>query len=276
MSSSDLSPAQGLLANELHLWMTDCAAPRDDEQLAELLTVLSADEVHRMERFRFARDRHRYLLTRALLRHTLSLYQPEIRADRWQFVANSHGKPAIANGGITLPFNLSHSGRWIVLAVHASLAVGVDIEQLSGRESLLDIAESHFAPGETDLLRKTPGAQQPDRFLDIWTLKEAYIKACGLGLAIPLDSFSFDFKHDSEIGLALHKGRDDQASLWTFQQYRIDEGYRLAVATRGSRESERPAQIRFCTAVNVLHDVPAGLTPLRQSPPQGGVIARRI
>lgn len=227
------APRLELAADEVHLW---CA---NDEQIggADLewayRGLLSPSERARQTRFRFTRDRHRFLVTRALVRTVLSRYAP-VPPQEWRFATNAYGRPRIANtdaacGGMT--FNVSHTDGLIVLGIARGMRLGVDAEQVNPRFASLDLAEHCFAPAELSDLRALPGALQPDRFFEYWTLKESYIKARGEGLSIPLEQFGFALPAAGGITLSMDPRQADNASTWRFLQFRPTPRHLVAVCS---------------------------------------------
>lgn len=166
----------------------------DDQALLDAYSALMTQEERaRHDRFYFARDRLLFLATRALVRTVLSNYAPLAPA-AWRFAEGERGKPYIVNDlpSAAIHFNLTNTPGLVVCAVslvHAKL--GVDAEYLQRAGETLSIAEHHFSPSEVRALRALPPSRQRERFFSYWTLKESYIKARGLGLAIPLEQFSF-------------------------------------------------------------------------------------
>ena len=147
--------------------------------------LLSPDEQERAQRFRFDRDRDRFIARRGVLR-TLIALRLGVTPSALQFTSNPYGKSALADGGCE--FNLSHS-RGFALYAFSDITVGCDIEFHDPRFLADKIPERLFSAAEVRELRAFPGDCQTAAFFDAWTRKEAYIKARGLGLALPLDSF---------------------------------------------------------------------------------------
>jgi 4'-phosphopantetheinyl transferase len=234
-----------LAAAEVHVFT---AVPEQDSApaaRARCEAMLSADERARMQRFRFEHDRHMYLVAHALVRVALSRYAACAPA-AWTFTAGVHGRPEIAPGTCELPlrFNLSHTRGLVAVAIALERDVGVDVEHMYPRSFDLDVAGHFFAPAEVAALEVLPAAARRDRFFAYWTLKESYIKARGLGLAMPLDRFAFDLdrpadpKHDPpddivlSVARGLGPGLDDDGSGWWFHQRVLTPEHRLAVALR--------------------------------------------
>ncbi len=221
MIPPDFASTHPLGADTLHIWIA-----RDDEIVDPVLLDqyrdwLTEQESARMARFMFHKNRHQYLITRALLRATLSLYAPSLPPARWTFASNEWGKPSIIAPPTPLAFNLSHTDGMVVLAVAAGGELGIDVEQID-RTVGFDIADRFFSPLEVADLFALPDSARQQGFFDLWTLKEAYIKACGMGLSIPLDSFSFRFPRPGHIDFARDARRAEDTENWHFRQGGID------------------------------------------------------
>jgi 4'-phosphopantetheinyl transferase len=210
-----------LCRNQIHLWLVFSEDWRDARLLEQYRSLLSATELTQEKRFYFVADQERYLVTRALVRTTLSQYAAVAPRD-WSFVNNDHGRPEITNddpNARRMSFSISHTRGLIALGLTAQRALGVDVEDLSGRDAPLQIADRFFAPVEVAALNSLPEAAQRQRFLQYWTLKESYIKARGMGLSIPLDQFGFDFIEPAGVSLSIDPRLNDQAARWQFWQF---------------------------------------------------------
>lgn len=185
-SSAGLAPPG---SHQVHLWSAGLDGPPTTE-LGSAWAVLADDETDRARRFRFDRDRRRYVVGRAWLRRTLGRYVG-VDADRVRFEYLEHGKPVLAGG--SLRFNLAHSEGRAALAVTSSAEVGVDLEALRPGFAEDRIAERFFAPAEVAHLRGLPVGEQRVAFFECWTRKEAFLKAHGGGLSVPLDAFVVRF-----------------------------------------------------------------------------------
>jgi 4'-phosphopantetheinyl transferase len=177
--------AEPLAAEEIHIWQ----APLDvgGDQADRWSRLLSEDERARAARFHFERDRVRYVAGRAQLRMLLADYvdaEPESLVFRY----GENGKPALATPAPH--FNLSNSGALALIAITADAEVGIDVELYNQSFGAERIPERFFAPDEVHALRALPEHLQPRGFLELWTRKEAFIKARGDGLSLALDSFS--------------------------------------------------------------------------------------
>jgi 4'-phosphopantetheinyl transferase len=182
-----------LQSDDIHLWfafLEECAEPA---LVDEYLLLLSTDERERYDRFHFDVDRRHFLLTRALVRTVLSRYVATRPRD-WRFHANRYGRPHIANvdsNSQHLSFNLSHTDGLVLLGVTAERQLGVDVESMT--RSIPPEPADFLAAREVEALRSR---DRPSLFWDIWTLKESYIKARGLGLSIAMNQFSFSLDSD--------------------------------------------------------------------------------
>ncbi|MEH0020458.1 MAG: 4'-phosphopantetheinyl transferase superfamily protein [Desulfobacter sp.] len=212
----------------------------DPELLAAYRSVLSPEEIRKVDRYRFEKDRKLSLVARALLRYLLSEYTGRDPAS-FAFVTNAYGKPALAPGQPVpdLRFNLSHSSGAVACGLALGRDIGVDVES-PDRKIDTGISDRFFSPHEAGQVSSCPESERHRRFFDIWTLKEAYIKARGKGLSIPLDSFSFDLDRP-EISIRFHgepgsdEAEDSDSSGWRFFRWRPDAGLTLAacVQSRG-------------------------------------------
>ena len=216
---------------EIHLWLTYDQDINETDLLDEYYATLDDNEQRQQRRFRFKKHRHQYLISRALVRSTLSQYIKKIKPPEWVFNKNGYGKPYITNViSLPLQFNLSHTEGVVALAVTLTREVGVDVEWLGRKGQTVEIAERFFSPQEIAQLRALPEADQRDRFFDLWTLKEAYIKACGMGLSIPLDQFTFHFHQENQFAIVFDSRRNDHPDNWFFSKIVPNKRHRMALA----------------------------------------------
>ncbi len=238
--------------NEIHIWNLDQNDFSLDEVESYCLSWLNDIELARFHRYQFDRSRKQLLLGRFLLRHVLSEYDADIAPANWQFTSNAYGKPEIAaqqqKGG--LYFNISHSGSRVVLAVARSPSIGIDIEFAEKNRRVEKIAHRFFSASETACLLALKEDEWLIRFYELWTLKEAYIKACGLGLAIPLKDFSYSFPAENGLAIDFEEERGDAPQNW--QLWQVDAGaeYKLSLALKKDGNSADIERIRSWNVKN--------------------------
>jgi 4'-phosphopantetheinyl transferase len=209
-------------------WLTLGGVPGD--AWSRWVTLLDDDERARAARFVHERDRQQFTAAHALLRIVLQ-HLAGAPAATWRFVTGSHGKPSLHPDHrlSRLAFNISHTHGAVTCAMTVDHVIGVDIEDIGRSARLLEIADAYFAAAELALLRAAPAAAQPALFFRLWTLKEAYIKAHGDGLSLPLDQFSFSL---SPLGIAFAAAIRDDPAAWQFCTLTPSPTHILSLAIR--------------------------------------------
>lgn len=228
MTAPGSAPSAGAPAVDVVAVATD-DVPVDVSAVLE--SRLTTDERARHARFVRAVDRDAFVISRALVRACLTMHGG-LPPSAWRFAANAHGCPSViaAQAGTPpLQFNLSHTSGLAVVAVTRGPRIGVDVEAVD-RTLRHDIAGHHFAAAEVAALRALPDDEQGLAFFDYWTLKEAYIKARGLGLAIPLGEFAFTLAPPASPRVTFASGFDDDAARWQFWQTWATSRHRVALA----------------------------------------------
>jgi 4'-phosphopantetheinyl transferase len=226
-----------LSETEVHLWYMFVSAGCEPRLMKRLLPVLSPEERVACGKFVFEKDRLQYLLAHSLLRQTLSQYAP-VRATDWRFIAEDYGKPQIALPlDEPLYFNLSHTEGLVACVVARQPLVGVDAEHLGRSGSLPEIARHFFAPAEVAYMEQHSPSEQHEIFFNIWTLKEAYIKARGLGLSLPLQEFAFELKPGQPPEITFSAAMNDSPERWQFETLRLGPQHIIAIAARRQAES---------------------------------------
>jgi 4'-phosphopantetheinyl transferase len=225
-----------LAPGEVHLWQIHLLG--SDEEIVWGRSVLSADEIQRADRYYFERHRRSFIVARSALRKILSTYLNVLPRDI-AFSYGEKGKPNLAPGlaGSGLNFNLSHSGDYALLAVTQQSCLGVDIEFIDHERTSEEIAARFFSPGEVDTLRAVPLAERAEAFFSCWTRKEAYIKAVGDGLSIPLDSFDVAFGPGVEP--ALLRVHAPPYEGWRMYDILSPPGYAAALVIEGEKHELR-------------------------------------
>lgn len=238
-------PHPTVRADEVHVWLLEIA--RLAALRARLSTLLESEELARAARFRFEEDRDRFGVCRAAARIVLGRYLGRLPASL-RFGRGPRGKPHLTDAG-PLEFNLAHSGDFGLLAVAPGRAVGVDVEKIDAARSGEDVARRFFAPDEVEWLDALPPADRVAAFFSCWTRKEAYIKARGDGLALPLASFSVSFGRGAAPGLKRSELGRGEAARWIFFDLPSLDGYASALAAEGP--ATRPSFWRFPSALVV-------------------------
>jgi 4'-phosphopantetheinyl transferase len=232
---------------EAHLYFALEDQIREPVLLAAYEALLTPEERARKQRYYFEKNRHEYLITRALVRSVLSRYAP-VRPAAWAFSANEWGCPAIATPeGAGLRFNLSNTRGLVCCLVAADRDVGIDVEDVEREGETVAIADRFFSPTEVAELHTRPEERRRARFFDYWTLKEAYIKARGMGLAIPLDHFSFLLTDHRPIGIAFDPRLPDDPDAWQFEQLRPTKSHLISLAIRRKSEADLRIVVRRVT-----------------------------
>jgi len=235
-----------LTPDEVHVWCVNLDVPHGWS--ASFYASLTGDERNRSERFRFDRDRRRFIVAHGVLQDLLGRYLGT-RPDRISYVYNAFGKPELnPMFGSRLKFNLSHSAGLALVAITADSSVGIDLEYIRAQSDLADIARRFFSPEEADCLMAVPSHLRTEAFFSCWTKKEAYLKACGEGLAIPSDSFSIPLTNDAvETPVDFYIAPNDigPAKRWSMYTLEPAPGYvgALVVAGTGWRLRQRPWQM---------------------------------
>jgi 4'-phosphopantetheinyl transferase len=250
---------QSLENGQVDLWYVLLEKADQPELLERYRAVLPPEERQREQRFLAEKARLQHLVGRLLMRTALSHYRPGDPSG-WVFSYNAHGKPSIrwANPP-RLEFNLSHTQGLAVFAVTLDHEIGVDVEAIERRPDILGLARRFFAPPEAEVLEQLPSADQPSRFLEFWTLKEAFIKAHGSGLALPLDQFAFSLSVDQPPRIAFFGLDQERRDQWQFAQVRLHSQYQIALAVR--QAESQPLKIRLVETVPLVWQSDAQLLP---------------
>lgn len=237
-----------LLPHEAQIWLTNPDDVRDPSLLEAYMDLLDDEERARHARFIPERVKHDFLVAHALVRTALSGYAT-VAPRQWSFVANQHGRPDISHPSVDFPlrFNLSHTRGLVALAVMAGHDVGVDVEHIHRRTQAITIADRFFAQQEVQELHALPQSAQRDRFFDYWTLKESYIKARGMGLALPLGKFAFQLEEGRHPRIHIDPSLEDDAGQWQFRQQSPTPEHRLALAVRDLPPGELRVKTRWVT-----------------------------
>ena len=218
------------LRTEVHVWRVPLNIP--DKLLNQLFQLLNKDENDRANRFHFEKDRKRYISTRGHLRVLLGKYLKQ-EPDTLVFRYNKYGKPFLTDNSIE--FNVSHSNDLGLIAFDQDQEIGVDIEWMRPDFGGLKIAKRFFSSEEVLELEALPPDEQAQGFFNCWSRKEAYIKALGKGLAIPLDKFSVNLSPG--IKAVLLSTTHNPQALYNYKLFNIktDPDYASALICDKSR-----------------------------------------
>ena len=209
-------------AREVHVWFVELKASANSA--AAYALSLSEDETQRASQFRFEHLRLDFTLSRGVLRTLLGRYLG-IEPSRIRFAYGPRGKPRVAFPETALEFNLAHSGRFASYAFALGCELGLDIEEVKPMSDQEGIVRQFFSPEECAEWLELNPAQRDEAFFRCWTSKEAYIKALGDGLSMPLDSFRVSLRPEVPAMLIHAAGDPDAASRWTMRALAPANGY---------------------------------------------------
>jgi 4'-phosphopantetheinyl transferase len=224
-----------LASDCVHVWLTSEVA--DVSSLQLLGSLLSPEERQRAARFRFDKDRNLFVAARGWLRALSGAYTNSAPTEV-AFRYSARGKPELSHPGVLdLRFNVSHSGQMIVLAFARGRRVGVDVEEIRKDFSIVEIAERFFSPTERAGLRNLPATARDQAFFRCWTRKEAYIKATGDGLSLPLEQFDVSLAPNEPAQLLETRPDPAEAERWSMWDLGVGEQYAAAVVVERNSPS---------------------------------------
>ena len=219
-------------ADAVHLWRASLAPGA--EELARLARVLSEEERSRAERFRFPVHRDRFVAGRGIQRLLLARY---LDADPASLVyrAARHGKPEFAGplADRGLRFNVSNAGDRMLLGVTMERELGVDLEEVRPMSDALPIARRFFSAAENEVFAVVTEEERDAAFFACWTRKEAFIKAVGDGLTMPLDSFDVTLRRGEPARLICTRPDPAEAARWTLREVDAGPGWAAAIVVAG-------------------------------------------
>ncbi len=230
---SSISPIQ----NSVQIWIADLENLMGD--IINYRELLTEDEIYRADRYKFYRDSACFIKGRYLMR-MLSAHYLDSKPSSIQFDYNSFGKPSFQND-LRLFFNLSHSRNMVVFVLTDISEIGIDIEYVDKNLDHLDIGKSVFSDSEMDLLTAVPGSKRAEKFFELWTRKEAFIKALGYGFSMPVDLKEINVLSQQ---LAFESRTYDHNlpfdPSWMLYSFEPEPNYKAAICLR-----ELPGKISF-------------------------------
>jgi 4'-phosphopantetheinyl transferase len=227
---------------EVHVWegFLDCPP----ELVTRCAALLSPDEQDRAARFRFERDRARYIVGRAQLRRLLARYL-DLQPTAVRFQYGAFDKPSLVGSGVR--FNLAHSGSVVLFAITRLGEIGIDVEIEDAELADERLAERFFSPAEVAVLRSLPYSERPRAFLRCWTRKEAFVKARGDGLQLALDTFDVSLDCGQPVAVLRTEWSRSEPTEWILSDLSDEAvGYiaALAIRTRASPVIKRQTLTR--------------------------------
>lgn len=229
---------------DVDVWLLPISRLTEEERELHK-SLLSIEEREKAARFVSSPARDQFTAARALLRTALSKYT-ELSTEVWVWSSNDYGRPLVA-----LPeefrntkFSVSHTNGLVVCAICGSREVGVDAEYHLPHLDFLGLSRSFFSYPEAQHLRRLEGHHLRSAFYAYWTLKESYVKARGIGLSLPLDSFWFEIGHDSPRLFCGDRCNDDP-SRWRFFRWGPTDDHSVALAVEAAEDMSLNLNVRW-------------------------------
>jgi len=215
---------------EVHVWLLRLEL--EENAINTLGSLLDSEEQERVARFEVSSARRQFVASRSFLRIVLGKYLG-VDASQVKFRSASHGKPELA-GNAAIDFNLSHTEGLTAIAATRVGAVGIDVERIRDQADTLDLADRFFSKKEAEWIRSRTEQERITSFFACWTAKEAYVKARGGGLSIPLDGFAI-IPDRNQPKLQLEVFADAaEAKRWFLCRLELPEDFKGAVAVDGA------------------------------------------
>jgi 4'-phosphopantetheinyl transferase len=212
---------------DIHVWRARLSASATD--LKELIGLLSCEERERASRFRNEGDRARFVLGRIVARSVLGECLQQTPKDV-QLALDHSGKPVVVSSAVELHFSIAHSEDHVLFAIASGRRVGVDVEWVREMDDLNEIAARYFSKNEYLAIQATSEPLRTKSFFTCWTLKEAYLKARGDGMRLPLDAFDVAFTPDEMPRLLETRFCPVDVNRWHFRKLDLGPSYVAALA----------------------------------------------
>jgi len=222
-----------LLPHEIHLWRANLDL--SSLIIKNFINILSEDERNRANRFRFKQHRDRFIAGRGILRQLLANYL-QLKSEQVIFEYSDRGKPHIASwlNQDSLQFNISHSQNLALYAFNYQRIIGVDLEYIKDKIEYKQLAKRFFSNQELQLINSYPSEEQKTIFFQLWTAKEAYLKATGYGLSGSLDKIEFTLNKNSKLSLIATKQDPQQIPHWLVDNFIPQENFVATIAVKNS------------------------------------------
>jgi 4'-phosphopantetheinyl transferase len=224
------SESNTLSPTDIHVWKANLDISLSFQN--NLWETLSEEEKSRANRLLFPHLRVRYIAARGILRRLLAQYLL-IPATDIQFKYGKQGKPFLINFP-DFKFNLSHTGDLAVFAFATDMTLGIDIELINPKIDMKVIAPNFFSKNEVTALFKLPSKERPLAFFNCWTRKEAFIKAKGGGLSIPLDQFEVTLLPEDTPKILTIDWAPEEVINWSIFSFEVGENFVGALMTDGN------------------------------------------
>lgn len=211
----------------LDLWLQ----PVDESSVQwaqSLVRVLDTIETQRWQRYLTAQAKAQFVVAHVATRQVLSYYDDR-DPEAWAFAVGAHGRPEIVDGPSGLRFNISHTEGMVAVLVHGPADCGVDVEYTGRLIDVETVSRRVFTQAEQASIFALPQHAQADQFFRLWTLKEAFIKAKGAGLSLPLQQFSFAFEGE-QVRFDCDPSVDPAPTEWRFETHRQSSGHTVSIA----------------------------------------------
>jgi 4'-phosphopantetheinyl transferase len=216
---------------DVHVWR---GSLEEEERARELKPLLSPDEIERANRFRFPEHRRRFVVARGTLRQLLSRYLG-VEAREVTFAYSEEGKPSLhPRHASDLFFNVSHSEDVAAFSFTVAREIGVDVEMIRHDVDVDEIPRRFFSSAEQEGLAGLHGAEKYQGFFNCWTRKEAYVKAVGSGLSLPLRDFDVSLLPGEPARLLATRPDPEVAQRWQMASLDFGQSCAAAVVVEGA------------------------------------------
>ena len=221
---------RGQAIKTVHVWAASLQV--SPKALKMFAASLAPDETERATRFRFPIHRDRFIAGRGLLRQLLATYLG-VEPRSLDFRYGARGKPALAGSSRGVQFNVAHSEDLLLMAITRDGVVGVDVERVRGLPDFEELVSQFFSPNECSQFRKLSSEQKPAAFFNLWTRKEAWLKATGEGITHLLNQVEVSFLPSEPAWLIRLPNAYVNTSSWSLYELAPQPGFTAALALAG-------------------------------------------